>query len=239
LSTAVRAGKSARIGQTPRLSKSAGTYSGWLPPIARRQRHPPPRRAQGLHASRAHLPRAPVGRGWADPCHSKAHTRLAHPRETEECSLKRCRWRVHPQTVGGAPDGMSIRRAKVAREHVPKTAASESASLIGKHGPGCPEAPGEGEGKGRKQQQRTGGNGFDREWCRSPVAQGRGGERRLGSQPSSPPRSGRNGRTCSLSICLDTHHVIRLTAYSSDTASNWRKSGSSQSSCIKFPRSST
>jgi len=99
---------------------------------------------------------------------------------------------------GGAPDGMSILCANVAREHVPNTAASESTSLIGMHGPGCPETTGEGEEKVRKQQQRTGGSCSDREWCRTAAAQGRDGEWRLGSQPRSVPRSGRKSHTCRL-----------------------------------------
>lgn len=72
----------------------------------------------------------------------------------------------------------------------------------------------------------------DSEWSpltvryRAPAAQGRGGEWRLGSQPSSPLRSGSNCHTCRFSNCMDAHFLFPLTAYSSASAPEGRQSGS-------------
>jgi len=162
LSTAIRAGKKRAHCQTPGLSV----------------RHDPSH-IQGMHASRAHLPRAPTRRRWADPGLSQAHKQLAHAPKTADCSLKSGRWRMRRQTVGGALEGMSIRPAKAGRGHVPKTAASESGSLIGTHTPGCPDAAGESEGCGGKQKQGTGGNGVT-------VS---GHHSRYGTEPP-PPKAG-------------------------------------------------
>lgn len=188
--------------------------------LVRRPGRASPSRTQGMSGSHAHLPRAPTDRRWADPVQVQSRRRAARPSETSDCSPKSGQRRAFPETVGGAPEGTSIRRAQAARGHVPKTAASKSGRLIEAQTTGCPAAAGESERRGHKQLELTGRKGRAESVSRHRRPR-RGKERRLDSQSCLRSRSEKSSHICRWAGGPEVHHLFSRAAYSGCAAFEW------------------